>query len=295
MARSPSSRIVLTSKPVHSSRIAEIVCRAHLRGANIIPVAVRIAEIAHSSPASAPGFLQLVSHRGLREEQGLGFYRSFKNVVEPGLALLLIVLASPLLLLIALAVRLTSDGPILYTQTRVGVDGSSFEILKFRSMKLSSELSGPRWASADPKDPRLTPIGGLLRASHFDELPQLWNIFRGDMSFIGPRPERPSFIQEISEDIPLFRLRALVKPGVTGWAQVRMGYANTIEDCRHKLEFDLYYLLKHSPWLDFMIVLLTFKVLLSGGTEAKKRELKTRIRESRPLKAARQQAQAIAE
>ena len=171
--------------------------------------------------------------------------------------------ALPLMLLAALLVRLTSKGPVLYRQTRVGLNGKHISVLKFRSMFVDAEArTGAVWASKN--DPRITGIGKYLRKFRIDELPQFWNVLRGDMSFVGPRPERPEFVQALSEKIPFYRQRHCVKPGLTGWAQINHKYGDTIEDTITKLEYDLYYIKHISFSLDMYIILNTLKTVLLG-------------------------------
>jgi sugar transferase (PEP-CTERM system associated) len=169
----------------------------------------------------------------------------------------------PLMLIAALLVRLTSKGPVLYRQTRVGLNGKHISVIKFRSMFVDAEAAtGAVWASKN--DPRITLVGKYLRTFRIDELPQFWNVLRGDMSFVGPRPERPEFVQALSEKIPFYRQRHCVKPGLTGWAQINHKYGDTIEDTITKLEYDLYYIKHISFSLDMYIVLNTLKTVLLG-------------------------------
>jgi len=170
---------------------------------------------------------------------------------------------SPLLLLTALLVKLTSRGPVIYSQVRVGKGGRLFKIYKFRTMNVDAEKeTGPIWAAAD--DNRLTPIGGFLRKVHIDELPQLVNIFKGEMSLIGPRPERLVFVEKFKEEIPGYEKRLGVKPGITGLAQVWHRYDETIADVKKKLKYDLLYVRKMCLWADFSIALRTCRVVLTG-------------------------------
>lgn len=167
----------------------------------------------------------------------------------------------PIMLLVALAVRLTSKGPVLYRQNRVGLNGAHFTLYKFRSMRTDAEAeTGAVWAARD--DPRVTPIGKWLRRLRLDELPQLFNVVRGEMSIVGPRPERPEFVRTLSEQIPFYRQRHCVRPGVTGWAQINYKYGETLEDTIVKLEYDLYYIKNLSPSLDAYILFHTLKVML---------------------------------
>jgi lipopolysaccharide/colanic/teichoic acid biosynthesis glycosyltransferase len=183
-------------------------------------------------------------------------YASCKAVIEFIVAAVLLVLASPVILVIALLTKLTSRGPALYTQTRVGLGGRTYTIIKIRTMTHNCErLSGARWSA--PNDSRVTPFGRFLRRTHLDELPQLWNVLRGDMSLIGPRPERPEFIPALEKALPYYRQRLLVRPGVTGLAQVQLPADRDLEDVRRKLSYDLYYVREASFWLDVRIMACT--------------------------------------
>ena len=167
----------------------------------------------------------------------------------------------PLYLLSALAVRLGSQGPVYYRQERVGLHGRPFRLLKFRSMRTDAEKDGvPRWAASN--DQRITRIGRFMRMTRLDELPQVFNVLKGDMSFIGPRPERPYFVDQLAERIPYYRERHRVKPGISGWAQINYPYGASVEDAKHKLEYDLYYAKNYTLAFDLMIFLQTIRVVL---------------------------------
>jgi lipopolysaccharide/colanic/teichoic acid biosynthesis glycosyltransferase len=187
-------------------------------------------------------------------------YREAKPFFESLLALLLLIGLFPLMLLVALAVRVTDGGPAFYRQGRTGYLGRPFLMIKFRSMRLDAEAQGPTWAQDE--DPRVTAIGRFLRKSRIDELPQLWNVLIGEMSFVGPRPERPEISATLEKQIPLFSLRLLVRPGITGWSQVMQGYASSVEQSRRKLEYDLYHIQNMSPRLDAVIILKTILTVL---------------------------------
>jgi sugar transferase (PEP-CTERM system associated) len=187
----------------------------------------------------------------------------FQAVYSWLLALVGLVLLSPVMLLVALLVRITSPGPILHRQQRVGLNDVPFTVLKFRSMTANAEArTGAVWAKKN--DPRITPLGRYLRLFRLDELPQFFNVLRGEMSFVGPRPERPEFVKALSEKIPFYRQRHFVKPGITGWAQINHKYGDTVEDTITKLEYDLYYIKHISPSLDLYIVLNTLKTVVLG-------------------------------
>jgi exopolysaccharide biosynthesis polyprenyl glycosylphosphotransferase len=186
-----------------------------------------------------------------------------KRVLDVLVALGVGLLAAPLAIGAAIAVRLTSPGPILYRQLRVGEHGRPYWVMKFRSMRVDAEADGAAvWASTD--DPRTTSVGKHLRRFRIDELPQLLNVLRGDMTMVGPRPERPEFVEDLVEAVPFYEPRHMTKPGLTGWAQVTAGYAATLDDSRLKLSYDLYYLKHRSLALDLTILLRTVGVVLKG-------------------------------
>jgi exopolysaccharide biosynthesis polyprenyl glycosylphosphotransferase len=185
--------------------------------------------------------------------------KRFGDVILVGL---LLVILSPLMLLVALAIKLDSPGPAFYSQVRTGQYGKPFRVYKFRSMYQDAEKRGAQWA--DKRDPRITRVGYWLRLMRIDELPQIWNVLHGEMSLIGPRPERPEFDVKLKEAIPYYEVRYLVKPGITGWAQVMYPYGASVEDAYEKLAYDLYYIKNYSFWLDLAIVFKTVRVVLLG-------------------------------
>jgi len=174
----------------------------------------------------------------------------------------MLVLLSPVMLAVAAAIALSDGRPVFYRQERTGRFGRPYPIWKFRTMRRDAERAGAAWASQH--DPRVLPVGRLLRRSRLDELPQLWNVLRGEMSLVGPRPERPVFVSQLEARYPLFALRALVKPGLTGWAQLRYRYGSTFEEQGTKLEYDLYYIKNMSIFLDLVCLFHTAKIVLSG-------------------------------
>jgi sugar transferase (PEP-CTERM system associated) len=188
--------------------------------------------------------------------------RIVKRAVDVTLAAVGLVLAAPLMLLTTAAVRLDSPGPVLYRQQRMGEGGRLFTLFKFRSMRADAETGTPIWAT--DQDDRVTKVGRFIRTTRLDELPQLWNVLRGDMSFVGPRPERPFFVEQLAAVIPFYMERHVVKPGITGWAQVKYRYGSSIEDATEKLRYDLYYIKHLSIFFDLTIVMDTVKVILSG-------------------------------
>jgi len=175
-------------------------------------------------------------------------------------SLLLLAFALPLLLLVAFLIKVDSTGPVLYRQSRVGLHGRIFTMLKFRSMRVDAEVAGPCWAT--DRDPRMTRIGAFIRATRLDEVPQLLNVLRGDMSLVGPRPERPHFVQQLAAIIPRYNERTHVLPGITGWAQINYPYGASVEDARAKLAFDLFYINNRALLLDLRILLRTIPVVL---------------------------------
>ncbi len=185
-----------------------------------------------------------------------------KRIADILFSLLLLVPGLPIMIVTGIIVRLTSPGPAIYKQKRVGLNDQEFTLYKFRSMRQDAEKHGAQWAAKN--DDRVTPFGKFIRLVRLDELPQLFNVLKGNMSFIGPRPERKVFSDELDKEIPFYSLRHLVKPGITGWAQVNYPYGASVEDARQKLEYDLYYIKNYSVWLDVLIVLRTIRVILWG-------------------------------
>lgn len=210
-----------------------------------------------AAPASAPQ--GMARHIGLVQEPRA--YMIAKRVFDLALATLVGIVVLPLFPILALLIKLDSPGPVFYSQVRVGYRGRLFRIYKFRSMRTDAELHGAVWAAEE--DPRITRIGRFLRKSRCDELPQLWNVFRGDMTFVGPRPERPEFTAILAESLPHYANRQLATPGLTGWAQVRYRYASSIQDSAIKLDYDLYYVRHRSLLFDLRIMMLTFPVVFN--------------------------------
>jgi sugar transferase (PEP-CTERM system associated) len=189
--------------------------------------------------------------------------RFFRRIVSVLLALTLSLLTLPLVPFIALFIWLGSKGPVLYKQRRTGLRGQTFMCLKFRTMRQDAEAhSGPMWAKDD--DPRITKFGKFLRRSRLDEIPQLWNVIKGDMAFVGPRPERPEFVEKLNQEIPYYNVRHVARPGMTGWAQINYGYGSSVEEAKEKLRYDLYYIRNTSVLLDLIIVFRTFRAVIIG-------------------------------
>ena len=199
---------------------------------------------------------------------GDGFRRSLpfsimRRALSVAISLVGLVLSIPLLVLIPIAIRLDSEGPIFYTQTRVGKGGRAFKVVKYRTMRQGAEAAnGAQWAVDN--DPRVTRVGKVLRTLRLDEIPQMWCVLKGDMAFVGPRPERPEFIKMLEQEIPYYGVRHMVRPGLTGWAQVKYKYGSTIDDAREKLQYDLFYIKNASVGLDLLILFQTIKIVLLG-------------------------------
>jgi exopolysaccharide biosynthesis polyprenyl glycosylphosphotransferase len=187
--------------------------------------------------------------------------RVMKRSVDLILSLVMLIVCLPLTGLIALLIKCDSKGPVIFSQYRVGQNRKIYRMHKFRSMVQDAEtLSGPVWAEDD--DPRITRVGRIIRKWRFDEIPQLWNVLKGDMSFIGPRPEREHFVDQLEKIVPYYRERHTVKPGISGWAQVSYGYGASVEDAVEKLNYDLFYIKNMTFFMDLMIVLRTIKIVL---------------------------------
>jgi sugar transferase (PEP-CTERM system associated) len=194
---------------------------------------------------------------GFRIKPSQQLTRRIASFLVSAIGLLLFLPVAPFVIL---AIKLSSDGPLFFQQTRVGVGGRNFTVYKFRSMVQNAEAAGAAWASQN--DPRVTAVGRFLRKTRIDEIPQLWNVLRGDMSLVGPRPERPEFVPWLEEQLPFYGLRHMIRPGLTGWAQVRFKYGATLEDSREKLEYDLYYVKHMTLGLDLLIMFETIKTIV---------------------------------
>jgi sugar transferase (PEP-CTERM system associated) len=185
-----------------------------------------------------------------------------RSVVHRLVALIGAILSLPIVLVTAVLIKLDSPGPVFYRQERVGQNGRPFTLVKFRSMRVDAEEAGPVWASKD--DERVTRLGRIIRKIRVDEIPQFWNILRGEMNFVGPRPERQHFVAQLAQEIPYYEQRHLIPPGLTGWAQIKYAYGASIEDARQKLQYDLYYVKNQSLILDAIVLFETIKIILFG-------------------------------
>jgi sugar transferase (PEP-CTERM system associated) len=259
--RYPVDRIVVALDDRRGTMPVQDLFRCRLAGVRVEEAAGLLERLTGQIPTRNLRPSLLVFSSGFDESRLL---RRLKGAGEFLVAAVGLVFAAPLLGLVALAVRLSSPGPILYRQERVGEGGRTFALLKFRTMKVDAEAAtGPVWASGEG-DPRITRLGRILRKTRLDELPQLVNVLRGEMSFVGPRPERPHFVQALRQVIPFYDERHSVRPGITGWAQIRCGYGSSIEDAEVKLQYDLYYIKHMSFAFDLGIVFDTLKVIVIG-------------------------------
>jgi exopolysaccharide biosynthesis polyprenyl glycosylphosphotransferase len=260
-SQEPWSAVIVATDIKFSDRELEQLMQLRLRG---IPI-YRLPDFYETLWYKLPSFLLqdkwLAFSAGFQLMPGR-FKMRMKRLADLIIAGSLIIIMSPLMLLTAIAVKLDSRGPVFYSQIRTGLHGKAFRVYKFRSMYQNAEAQGAKWA--DKRDSRITRVGRWLRLTRIDELPQVWNVLRGDMSLIGPRPERPEFDIQLKQEIPYYELRYLVKPGITGWAQVLYPYGASVEDAYEKLAYDLYYIKNYSIWLDLAIVFKTIRVVLLG-------------------------------
>jgi sugar transferase (PEP-CTERM system associated) len=251
-------RWIVADLRAHRSRtLVDALVRAKLSGIRVEDAATAYERVTGKILVEALRPSALLLANGFRVSRGR---RAIKRVADIVLSLGMIVASAPFIALTALAVWVLSGRPVLYRQERVGQHGRPFTLYKFRSMRLDAEAAGPVWARQ--RDDRATPIGRIIRLTRLDELPQLWNVLRGDMSFVGPRPERPVFVETLAQQLPFYDLRHAVKPGITGWAQVRYRYADSIESASEKLRYDLYYIKHLSAVFDLTIVVDTVKIIL---------------------------------
>ena len=262
LSESQAATLIVVAQEDRRKRLpVDLLLRCRMTGVRVVEAASLFEDLSGRIPLRDLRPSWLIFSGGFHKPRVLA---SVKRVGEAVIAGGLLAVTAPLAALTALSVRLSSPGRVLYRQTRVGLDGKSFELLKWRTMRADAEkTSGPVWATGD-NDPRVTKLGRLMRKTRLDEVPQLWNVLRGDMSFVGPRPERPHFVQQLREVIPYYDERHSVRPGITGWAQVKFPYGSTLEDAEEKLEYDLYYVKHMSLLLDAAIVLETAKVMLLG-------------------------------
>jgi sugar transferase (PEP-CTERM system associated) len=256
-------RIVVAMRERRGRMPYRELLQARLRGIQVEDAGTLLEQISGRIEPDSLNPSALIFAEGLNLRRGALFVRA---AVSRVIALVTLIVVSPLLPFVVAAIKLTSSGPVIYRQKRVGQNEQIYEVLKFRTMREDAENDGAQWATRD--DPRVTSIGRFLRLTRIDEIPQLWNVLRGDMRFVGPRPERPEFVQLLAEQIPYYQLRHIVPPGITGWAQVRYKYGASVEDAKQKLTYDLYYIKHASLALDLLIVFETLKtILLQRGSQ----------------------------
>ncbi len=258
-----SKRIDLIVVPNHikkEAKIAQVIYKNLVTGTNIIDLSSFYELVFNKVPITELEEFWFLENLVNRQN----IYDFFRISLEVLSALILAIILFPLAVIISTLIKLTSRGPVIFKQTRVGELGKTFTLYKFRSMKKNAEAQGAQWAKAN--DPRVTFLGKILRFSHFDEMPQLINIIKGDLSFVGPRPERPEFTEDLKKIIPYYELRHIVKPGITGWAQLNYRYGASVEDAYEKLQYDLYYIKNRSFWLDISIVIKTIKLFFTNNS-----------------------------
>ena len=257
------TKVICNAEDLADERYYRHFCNLRYSGIDVVTVLQHCEEVHQYVP------LNLVSNEWLVAASSMPhrlYIRKIKRGSDIAFSLLLILLASPIILLATLGVLITSGRPILYKQDRVGRFGRTFQVAKFRSMRNDAEKDGAKWSSAEG-DSRVTPLGGFMRKYRIDELPQLINILKGDMSFVGPRPERPEFVELLNEKLSMNPERLMIQPGLTGWAQVNYPYGSSVDDAARKLEYDLYYMKHMSLFLDSFILLDTVRTVLSGGAK----------------------------
>ena len=266
-------RILVTGKALNNPTLCKRFCQLRYSGVTVMPLIIVCEEIDQHVP------LELISPEWLLNASGepqLLYIKKVKRLFDIVASISLLIVALPILILAMLAVKITSRGPIFYHQRRSGRFGREFHMIKLRTMRTDAEKAGIQWASGGAngsRDPRVTLIGGLLRKYRIDEIPQLWNVLKGEMSFVGPRPERPEIIQDLAKQIPYYEERMMVQPGITGWAQVNYPYGASVMDARRKLEYDLYYLKHMSLFLDLFILLDTVRTVIFGGADGRIRKV----------------------
>lgn len=255
-----ADRVAISGATGSQAALADELLDLRRRGVHIDEASSLYSTITGRIPVALLDIQRLIFGKGLAVSRSSAALHHIFGCIFAACAL---VLLSPLLVVIAILIKLDSRGPVFYMQERVGLNGSSFLVYKFRSMRSDAEAaSGPTWASTS--DSRVTRVGRYIRTLRLDELPQFINILRGEMSLVGPRPERPHFVSMLKREIPFYDLRHSIRPGITGWAQVSAGYGSSIEESEEKLEYDLFYILNRSFVLDTLIVIKTVKIMICG-------------------------------
>jgi sugar transferase (PEP-CTERM system associated) len=250
-------RVIVAMEDRRGSMPVRELLALRLRGVVIEEAGALVERLSGRLPLDGLNPSTLIFTEGFNVKASLQIARRMASIL---ISSIVFAICLPFIPFIALAVRLSSPGPIFFRQTRIGRRGRTFTIYKFRTMRQGAEANGAVWAAKD--DPRVTGLGRLMRKTRLDEIPQLLNVIRGDMAFVGPRPERPEFVQWLSSEIPYYDLRHMIRPGITGWAQVRYRYGASLEETKQKLEYDLYYVKHLSLGLDLLIMFETIKTIL---------------------------------
>lgn len=262
ISRERIERVLCTNENLSDRQLIKHFCKLRYSGVSVMPLVLLCEEIEQYVP------LELVSHEWFLNASGepqLLYIKKIKRLLDILISCIGLVLGLPIILLGAVAVKLSSPGPAFYRQTRLGRFGRSFRMTKLRTMRTDAEVDGIQWSRKD--DPRVFTVGKFLRKYRIDEIPQLWHVLCGDMSFVGPRPERPEIIADLAKEIPFYEERLMIQPGITGWAQVSYPYGSNVYDARRKLEYDLYYMKHMSVFLDVFILLDTVRTVLCVGAK----------------------------
>lgn len=264
-------RVLCTHKNLSNTALTRHFCHLRYSGTTVMPLIILCEEVQQYVP------LELVTHEWLLNASGephLLYIKKVKRLFDILASSAGLILGAPLVGLAAIAIKLTSQGPVFYRQERTGQFGRKFSMTKLRTMRIDAEQNGAQWSAKDgADDPRVTWVGRILRRYRIDEIPQLWHVLTGEMSFVGPRPERPEIIEKLAQEVPFYEERLMIQPGITGWAQVSYPYGASAHDARRKLEYDLYYM-KHMSWfLDVFILLDTVRIVLTGGVRQVTRTL----------------------
>ena len=257
------SRLLCTGKSLRDTSLLKSFCELRYSGVSVMPLVSLCEEVDQYVPLELLNAEWLLNASG---EPHLLYIKKVKRLFDIVAAFAALIFSSPLLLAGIVAVKLSSPGPVFYRQSRSGRFGRLFNVTKLRTMVVDAEKAGAVWCMEN--DPRVTPIGRFLRKYRIDEIPQFFHVLMGDMSFVGPRPERPEMIEKLATAIPYYQERLMVQPGITGWAQVNYPYGSTVDDARRKLEYDLYYMKKMSVFLDVFILLDTVRIVLCGGVNS---------------------------
>jgi sugar transferase (PEP-CTERM system associated) len=256
-ARTPVDRVIVAIEDRRGSMPLSELLDLHFRGVMIDDANSLIERLEGKLllDGLVPSTFMFGDGFGVRRAQ-----RFVRRIVSIGVSLIALLICLPIIPIVMLAVRISSPGPIFFRQTRIGLRGKTFSVIKFRTMREDAEANGAVWAVEN--DARVTRVGRFLRMTRLDEIPQMWNVLRGDMAFVGPRPERPEFVKELRKEIPFYELRHIIRPGITGWAQVRYRYGASLEETKRKLEYDLYYIKHLSLGLDLLIMFETIKTII---------------------------------